>query len=138
SKPAPKDAPTTLEEVRAKGGEPTNEQPPADAKLGPAESSHEAGHAKTGDRKDATLDDVAKLREQLSEKAQHDLAKKALEKISDQERSWQTRQRRVRTLKPGNCRSRRPSQRQPGRRSRTPPRRRAATGKPEKADRQAS
>jgi len=84
SKPAPKDAPTTLEQVRAKGGDPSNLPPPPDAKLGPAESSQMAGNAKTGDRKDATLDDVNKLREQLGDPALRELAQKALERISEE------------------------------------------------------
>ena len=84
-KSAPKNTPTTTEQIPgAKGGEKSNQPPPADAKLGPGDPSQAAGEAKTSDRKDATADDVAKLREWLKDPANREVAKKALDKISDQ------------------------------------------------------
>jgi hypothetical protein len=82
-KAAPKNAPTTLEQMGdAKGGEQSAQPPPADAKLAPPDQK--GGNGKAGDRRDATMEDVAKLREMLNDPAQRDAVKKALEKISDQ------------------------------------------------------
>jgi hypothetical protein len=84
-KAGPKEGPTRMEQVAdAKGGDPTNKPPPPDAKFGPPKSADAAGTAKGGDRKDASLDDVAKLREQLSDSDLRELAEKALEKIKEQ------------------------------------------------------
>jgi collagen type III alpha len=92
-KSAPKDAPTTPEQVKgAKGGDPSTQPPPPDAKLGPPESSQLAGNAKAGDRTDATPDDVAKLQDLLKDPAQRDAAKKALERISEEASDARTAQ----------------------------------------------
>src|SRR5262249_6905219 len=92
-KAAPKDAPTTMEQVAgAKGGDPTTQTPPAEARPGPQEGTQSAGNARAGDRKDATLDDVSQLREQLGDSAQRDLVEKALDRISEEARDPKVRQ----------------------------------------------
>jgi hypothetical protein len=70
--------------ANSKGAEPSNQPPPADAKAGPPDASQAAGNSKSGDRREATLDDIAKLREQLNDPAQREAAMKGLEKIGEQ------------------------------------------------------
>jgi hypothetical protein len=90
---APKEAPTTIQSAAsAKGGDLSDQKPPADARAGPADPSQMTGNAKTGDRKDATLADVAKLQEQLNDPAQRDQAERGLEKVSQQAGDAKVRQ----------------------------------------------
>jgi hypothetical protein len=81
SKSPPKDATNSIgPEVTSKSGEPAPKDLQADLKT-PPPSSQDASNAKSGDRQDAKLEDVAKLKEQLGDLNQNAEATSGLEKI---------------------------------------------------------
>ena len=88
----PKDAKNTAgPEVAGKSGEPAPKDLPGDVKKPPT-SAQEAGDAKTADNKDASLKDVAKLKEQLGDPDKSGQAEKELENVSQEANDPQVRQ----------------------------------------------
>jgi hypothetical protein len=85
-KSSAKTAPPDMEKTQgAKGADGAKGPPRADAKLAPPDASQKAaGEAKPGDRKNATIDDVSQLQEELADPARRQDAVKGLEKIADQ------------------------------------------------------
>jgi hypothetical protein len=83
-KPATKHLPPGPDEGgKAKAGKP-NEEIPADARPVPNDPSQASGHGKPRDRKDATIEDVAKLKEDLGDATRRKDAVKGLERIAEQ------------------------------------------------------
>jgi hypothetical protein len=91
---APKDAKSTVvgPDVTAKGGEPAPQDVGGDLKGGPPKTAQEAGAGKGPDSKNATLQDVANLKEKLGDPQQGDAAQKGLEQVSDQAADAKVRQ----------------------------------------------
>jgi hypothetical protein len=104
-----KDAQTVKDQVAgAKGGDPSKQQPPGEAKPGSIDQNQTAGQGKAGDRKDATMEDVAKLRDQLQKAEQSDQAKKALEKIGEQAKDPQVQDAAEKVLQEAKAKSGQP------------------------------
>jgi hypothetical protein len=83
-KSPPKDATNSVgPEVTSKGGEPAPKDMQGDLKAPPL-PSQDASSAKSGDRQDAKLEDVAKLKDQLGDLNQSGEAKSGLEKIGQE------------------------------------------------------